>query len=509
MTRAIGPRSVASGSELQARAEQAIPVHFSPLAGGDWAEDEATRARRRRLRWQRAGVIALALTSAAAILLLASRVYEARSAVLIRPPSVNGGVPQAIDGALQSEVEILRSSEVVRGAIEQVGLESLYPSLADEAPEAGLASATDRVKGGLAVRTLPGSDVIEVTFQHGEAEVAADVVNRVVERFQASRREALAPVASERFLTERIEEQQRALAEAESELAYFHAAHPALAASDPRRSLADRRATLESGLRSLRDQFDAARAAGSSEDPSVQRARERLDELELELQRTLNTHVEGSRAVSKLRHEIGLVREYLATKEQAATREQGRRFEVLRTREKELAAELAALEGGERGLPELERQARELERVRDVMARRLDAYQRELESASVAADVGGHNVAVAVRVLEAAHAPTHTLIPPARARVAVALTGAALLALAGAALLDWLERRRSRRQPMVWTAHVGAGGESGSVALLMPNSERGSGGGPVVLLLSGAGASGAGSAAGPAADAASDPDALE
>jgi uncharacterized protein involved in exopolysaccharide biosynthesis len=505
MTRAIGPRSVASGSELSAHAEQAIPVQFAPLAGGEWTEDDATRVRRRRLRWQRAGACALVLTSAAAIVLFASRVFEARSAVLIRPPSTNGAVPQAIDGALQSEVEILRSSEVVRGAIEAVGLDALYPALLDEAPDVALASATDRVQSALSVRTLPGSDVIEVTFQHREAEVAAAVVNYVVERFQTSRREALAPVASERFLSDRIEEQKLALADAERELAEFHAAHPALAASDPRRALADRRATLESGLRSLRDQFDAARAAGSSEDPSVLRARERLDDLELELQRTLNTHVEGSRAVNKVRHEIGLVREYLATKEQVATREQGRRFEVLRTREKEIQTELEALEGGERLLPELERQARELARARDVVASRLDAYQRELESASVAADVGGHNVAVAVRVLEAARAPTTTLIPPGRARVAVALTGAALLALLGAVLLDWLERRRSRRQPMVWTAHVGAGGEGGSVALLMPNAERGPRGGPVVLLLSGAGSAG-GAGSRPGADTGSDPE---
>jgi uncharacterized protein involved in exopolysaccharide biosynthesis len=219
----------------------------------------------------------------------------------------------------------------------------------------------------------------------------------------------------------------------------------------------------------------------------VVRARERLDELELELQKTLNTHVEGSRAVSKVRHEISLVRDYLATKERTAKQEVARRLELLRARQGEVETQLAALEQGERELPELEKQARELERVRDVAARRLDAYQRELEATAVAADVDEHKVAVAVRVLEPARAPTATMIPTGRARFAAALTGAALLLLAGAALVDWLERRRARRQPVVWTAHVGAGGEGGSVALLVGNQQRGPGGGPVVLLLSGAG----------------------
>jgi uncharacterized protein involved in exopolysaccharide biosynthesis len=496
MTRAIGPRSVTSGSELQARRDQAAPVQFSPLGGGDWQEDEVSRARRRRQRWQRAGGAALVLTSAAAILLLASRVYEARSAVLIRPPGGNGTVPQAVDGALQSEVEILRSSEVVQQAIEQIGIAALYPALSDEEPAAARAEATDRVRSALAVRTLPGSDVIEVTFRHAEAELAAATVNRVVERFRELRRAALAPAASERFLTERIGEQQQALADAEAALAAFHTEHPALASSDPRQSLADRRATLDAEQRSLRDAFDAERSAGNAEDPSVERARARLDELELELQRTLNTHVEGSRAVSKVRHEIGLVREYLATKQRDATREMARRLEVLRTRQRDVEAQLAALEQSERDLPELEKQARELARARDVAARRLDAYQREFETATVAADVDEHKVAVAVRVLEAARAPATTMIPAGRARFAVALTGAALLALAGAALADWLERRRQRQQPMVWTAHVGAGGEGGSVALLMGNQQRGPSGGPVVLLLSGTADKDAGRAAG-------------
>jgi uncharacterized protein involved in exopolysaccharide biosynthesis len=485
MTRVIGPRSGTGSGEVSPHVQTAVPVQFSPLGGGDWEEDEVTRARRRRLRWRRAGGIALALIGAAAGLAFASRIYEARSALLIRPPGGNATVPQATDGALASEIEILRSSEVVRQAIAQIGVEALYPGLEDNPGDGALAAATDRVQDGLGVRTLPGSDVIEVTFRHGRADVAADTVNRLVERYQESRRVTLAPAASsERFLADRIEEQRRALAEAEARLATFHSTNPAVAAADPRRSLGDRRVVIEAELGSLRDAIDRERTTGKAEDPSVSRARARLDELELQEQQILNTHVEGSRAVAKIRHEIGLVRDYLASKEQSAVREQGRRLEVLRARQTELETELAALGEGERNLPELERQARELERERDVVARRLDAYERELENTSLAADVDEHRVAVAVHVLEAARPPTVTVIPAGRARVAWALTGAAAMALLGAGITDWLERRRARRAPAVWTAHVGAGGESGPVALLLPNQQKTRGGGPVVLLLS-------------------------
>jgi uncharacterized protein involved in exopolysaccharide biosynthesis len=485
MTRAIGPRSGSGGGQLSPHAPPAVPVNFSPLGGGDWEEDELSRQRRRRLRWRRAGGAALALVGAAAGLAFASQIYEARASLLIRPPGGNGTVPKATDGALAAELEILRSSDVVRQAIERVGIEALYPGLEGEPVAAALASATDRVQGALVVRTLPGSDVIEVTFRHGRAEVAADTVNRLVERYQELRRATLAPAASsERFLSDRIGEQRQALADAEARLAAFHATNPATAAADPRRAIAERRVTIEAELRTLRDAIDRERTVGQAEDPSVARARARLDELELEEQQILNTHVEGSRAVAKIRHEIGLVRDYLASKEQSASREQGRRLQVLRSRQSELEAELAGLGEGERHLPELERQLRELERDRDVAARRLDAYQREMETATLAADVDEHRVAVAVHVLESARPPTFTVIPVARARVAWALTGAAGVALLGAALSDWLERRRRRRAPAIWTAHVGAGGEGGPVALLVGNQQQ-RGGSPMVLLLSG------------------------
>jgi len=245
--------------------------------------------------------VVVTLVGGALVIVIASSVYEARSSVLIRPPNGNSGVPQAVDGALQSEVEILQSFEVLRQALESIGVGVLYPGLEGESTGAVRRAAIARMREALAVHTLPGSDVIEVTFRHADAQLAADVVNRLVERFRRSRRETLAPAASERFLHERIEEQREALSAAEASLAGFHAEHPGLAAKDPRRSLADRRSALETELRTQRDATDSTRSVGSSEDPSVVRARTRLDDLELELQKTLNTHVEGSRAVSKVR----------------------------------------------------------------------------------------------------------------------------------------------------------------------------------------------------------------
>jgi len=488
MTTAMGPCAVTKGSEPETQLAQAVPLQFSPLQGGDWDAHDLERGRgRRRLRWQIGSAAALALAVASFVIVIDSSVYEARSSVLIRPPDAKNGVPQAVDGALQSELEILQSFEVLRQTLESIGVDVLYPGLPGESIGAVRASAIARMREALAVRTMPGSDVIEVTFRHPDAQLAADVVNRLVERFRRSRGEMLAPAVSERLLQDRIEEQRAALAAAETSLAAFLAEHPTLAGKDPSRSLADRRLALEAELRTQRDAIDTVRSA-RSEDPSVVRARARVDELELELRKTLNTHVEGSRAVAQVRSEIGRARDYRAEQERAAKGEQGRRLEQLRSRQLELEAQLTELGQAERELPELERQGRELARERDLAARRLDAYQRELESQTLLADVDGRNVAGAMRVLESAHAPTTPMIPEERAQYAWALLGVALLVLIGAFLLDVLEQRRPDPPPMVWTANVGAGGAGGSLALLMPTARGGPAGGPFVLLVPGAGA---------------------
>jgi uncharacterized protein involved in exopolysaccharide biosynthesis len=499
MDHASGLLPMPSDGAEDVRIAQAVPVQFSPAAAAA-EEDEAVRARRRRLRWQVSFAVALALAIASCVVVAASTAYEARSTVLIRPPEARAGVPMAVGGALQSEVEILGSFEVLRQTLESIGVGALYPGLTGETPGALRAAAVARMRSALAVRTRPDSDVIEVTFRHDDAQLAADVVNRLVERFQRERPAMLSVAASRQLLHERIEEQREALAAAEDALAAFRTEHPDLAAAEPQRALAERRLALEDELRALRDAADDARGAAAPRDASVERARARLDALELELNQTLNTHVEGSRAVAKLESETERVRELLAERERAAAREQERGIERLASRRRALETQLAALAEAERALPARELRARELARERDVAARRLDAYQREFEAATLAADTSQHAVEVSARVLESAQPPTSRTIPEQSARSAWALLGGALIVLLGSLALDLLAQPSSRRPPLLWAAPVGTGAGDGSLALALPGAERGANDGPLLLLLRGPG-----SAAGPGASSCEPP----
>ena len=75
----------------------------------------------------------------------ATPVYEATSLLLIKfgreyvyQDDVGGGgggiVPRGRETLINSEIQILRSAEVVKGVVETMGVETLYPQLALEPP---------------------------------------------------------------------------------------------------------------------------------------------------------------------------------------------------------------------------------------------------------------------------------------------------------------------------------------------------------------------------------------
>jgi hypothetical protein len=191
---------------------------------------------------------------------------------------------------------------------------------------------------------------------------------------------------------------------------------------------------IESELRT------SARRSTASAPPARRRirrfsARARLDEPVEE--REISTHVEGSRAVAKIRHEIGLCAT-TRLKEQSAGREQGRRLEVLRAPAR-LESELASW--ARRRTARARAAGTRARARRDVVARRLDAYQRELESPpsppTWTAQGGGGARARACAPI--------TVIPVGRARALGSRRAAFML---GAGITDWLSGA-ARRAPAV------------------------------------------------------------
>lgn len=129
--------------------------------------------------------------------------YEASSTLLVKMgreyvyrPEVgeNNVQPIASDRtlAILSEAEILNSRDLQEQVIKQVGLDKLYPSIAESADDPDsprMSRALVQFKKQLNVEPLKESTIIQVSFKHPDPVIAAEVVNKLVADYLQKRRD--------------------------------------------------------------------------------------------------------------------------------------------------------------------------------------------------------------------------------------------------------------------------------------------------------------------------------
>ena len=148
--------------------------------------------------------------------------FTADSSLLVRlsdayvyNPSVGdagrGQAPQN-DAIIQSEVEILGSAALKDKVIRDIGLPRLYPALGRDYARAGPAGqralegqAIKAMEGGLKIATTPDVSVIRLSFSHPDPQVAALVLNTLVDEYLTYRRQVLSATD-----TGPLEDQRRA-----------------------------------------------------------------------------------------------------------------------------------------------------------------------------------------------------------------------------------------------------------------------------------------------------------
>jgi uncharacterized protein involved in exopolysaccharide biosynthesis len=162
------------------------------LAAMLWAE-------RRLVLGVGAAICALGLVAA----LLAPRAYTARTELLVRlgeeyvyQPTAGGagaGATPDMQAVVNAEMRLIGSGTVVRGAIESVGMGTLYPDIA-HAPGSDarkLAAAERAFARSLSIETAPQTPSIGLSFEHRNAETAAIALNALVAQYLEHRREVL------------------------------------------------------------------------------------------------------------------------------------------------------------------------------------------------------------------------------------------------------------------------------------------------------------------------------
>ncbi|MBK6705084.1 MAG: hypothetical protein IPG56_15870 [Caulobacteraceae bacterium] len=146
-----------------------------------------------------AAICALGLMAAVA----APRTYTARSELIVRmgeeyvyQPTAGGagaGTTPDMQAIVNAEMRLIGSGAVVRGAIESVGIATLYPDIAASPASDGrkLAAAERAFAEHLTVETAPQTPAIGLSFEHRNPEVAAQALNALVAQYLHHRRDVL------------------------------------------------------------------------------------------------------------------------------------------------------------------------------------------------------------------------------------------------------------------------------------------------------------------------------
>ena len=130
--------------------------------------------------------------------------YVAKSRLLIKPGRENiyvspvghpaGTHPptivQRVAEIITSEIEILKSRILVRRAVEQIGIASLFPRMlpessvvADAKASARVEAAVNRALASLSARRMRDADIIEVAFKSDDPDVSANFLTVLIDRY--------------------------------------------------------------------------------------------------------------------------------------------------------------------------------------------------------------------------------------------------------------------------------------------------------------------------------------
>lgn len=362
-------------------------------------------------------ICALGLVAA----LMAPKSYTARSELLVRlgeeyvyqPTAAGGpgaGATPDMQTVVNAEMRMIGSGAVVRGAIESVGLATLYPEIAaSSGSEARKLAAAERAfSQHLTVETAPLTPSIGLSFEHRNPEIAARALNALLDSYLEHRRTVLVGGEYEALSQETADLGTRA-ATASGALAQFLTQHQigdfdseltALAArsGDIETQLLDaqtRRREAEARAASLRQRYQAEPA--EIELYTESDARRELVQAQLDREELLSRYQDDALPVREVDRRIAQLNQFLAGGDPPSITRRGpnpvrqdvasqlyameAEARAQRGREVALTQQREEVRGRIRTMQQLEPQFRQLQRERTILETSTQNFASRAEEA--------------------------------------------------------------------------------------------------------------------------------
>lgn len=362
-----------------------------------------------------------------------------------------------LDQILGTESVIIRSNDVMDMAINRIGIGTIYPGMTKNMPEGVDLFEIARVslRAGLGVQINKASNIMQVSFQNADPELAALLVNQIVEAYLEKRIQVLNTSKPRQFLENKVNEYQNRLRESEDRLEAFRQQHQVFALIDQKSMLIRQRSDLGIAIKAAQAQSKELQQKLSSLEAQTLQIPETLPVenilsaqyavetellvLERKEQDLLTKYREDTPFIEGVRNEIRLVKAFLAKQHKSGggttinSLHQNLQKDTITIRADlssldvkitELKHQLQEVDNDTRSIDLLEKSFREFQREQAANEKSWQVYAQKLEEARLSEDID-QQVLGSVSVIEKAKAP---LIPEGKRK------GLIFFLLAGAGL---------------------------------------------------------------------------
>ena len=239
--------------------------------------------------------------------------------------------------AVNSEISILTSQDIIEQVIKTIELKNIYPDLEKNPPSrmTPMEAAVIAFQKKLTAEGVKKSSVIEVSFQHKDPKVAARAVNLLVDFFKAKHLQVYGGTESN-FLESQTNLYDRELKNSENRLEDYKQKNLVFSLDEQRSLLLKQRTDLDTTLKDTRNRIDEqgkklASLRGqmkkiladkdyytpTERDRIIVEARAKLLTLQLSEQDLASKYPDNNRVLVNVRKEIQIIKDFLREQEEA------------------------------------------------------------------------------------------------------------------------------------------------------------------------------------------------
>lgn len=381
--------------------------------------------------------------------------YEAKASIVIKMgrehifrPEV-GQINQIVkfdeEAAVQSEISILSSRELIRRVIETMGVEKVYPELLD--PSLGIRDPLEvgvsRFVADLTPTAIKGSNVIEITYGNPRPQVAAEALNLLIEYLKEKHLQIFSdPRAS--FLSKQLMVYQDQLETAERQLQEFNRKHDLSSPiEDQQKRLLDQRTQMDTSYKLNKNQMEGLQSRIQSVEAQMKtipkemelsqtetegtlaKAKADLFALKRQEQNLLTRYTSESFPVKNLRSEIALIESFIQEEEKNNDKNKSvtkgknpiytklemdwlaaqSELETLEASSRAISAQIEGLDEKLQRLDELNKELFILARQKEAAAQNYNLYLGKVEEAKVSEEMDRLKMSN-ISVIQPAERPT-------------------------------------------------------------------------------------------------------